>query len=70
MSGKEKMLFGKYKGNTIDSILENNPSYLVWLDENTAFKVPNKQLNEARKYCFQDNWPDLECLIGDWGDRY
>tara|TARA_Y100000034_G_scaffold29728_1_gene36201 strand:+ start:70126 stop:70329 length:204 start_codon:yes stop_codon:yes gene_type:complete len=65
-----KIPFGKYYGKTIDEVLGDDPSYLVWLDENTDFDVPEYALENAYEYIEDSMEPDLDCVLGDdWGDR-
>jgi len=33
----DKMTYGKYKGTVIQSIIDDNPSYIDWLIINTGF---------------------------------
>lgn len=41
------MTFGKYEGTDIQEILDNDPLYLVWLQENTEFDLHYTLLEEA-----------------------
>ena len=60
------MPFGKYKGKTLVQILDENPSYIVWLSENDVVKVSDDLLTMA---CHDTMSPDFEDLHGDWGCR-
>lgn len=42
MDKDTQMLFGKYKGYTLQKILSENPKYLRWLFGNTDFLQKNK----------------------------
>lgn len=45
---KHVMEFGKFKGETIQEILDNDPLYLVWLVENVPeFDLHHELLEEA-----------------------
>lgn len=44
------MPFGKYKGYKIRYIVDNEPSYILWLSDNDIVKFSNKILNEAERY--------------------
>jgi hypothetical protein len=44
---KQLIGFGKYKAETIQDILDNDPQYLVWLHENTDFELGHELLEEA-----------------------
>lgn len=58
------MTFGKYKGKTLLKILDENPSYIIWLTENDVVKVPDDLLTMA----YHDTMsPDFEYLHSDWG---
>jgi hypothetical protein len=47
------LTFGKYKGNSIARMIEDNPAYMIWLDENVAhFSLTKEQRDRAY---------DLEC---------
>ena len=50
--------FGKYKGNSIDDIMEIDPKYLMWLHENNSVLC----LSSALFY-------ELEEIIENW-DNY
>mgnify|MGYP001172853709 CR=1 FL=1 len=44
------LAFGKYKGETIQDVLDNDPQYLVWLHENSEhFELGWELLEEASK---------------------
>lgn len=53
LSLSSKMPFGKYKGDTIRSIIKNNPGYIDWLVNNTSVKInfeEQEQEDELEKY--------------------
>ena len=60
------MTFGKHKGKTLVQILDESPSYIVWLAENDVVKVPDDLLTMA---CHDTMSPDFDDLHGDWGCR-
>ena len=60
------MTFGKHKGKTLVQILDESPSYIVWLAENDVVKIPDDLLTMA---CHDTMSPDFEDLHGDWGCR-
>jgi|GEM_PF-3387004 len=39
--------FGRYKRETVQDVLDNDPQYLVWLHENTDFELSYELLEEA-----------------------
>lgn len=39
--------FGKYKGSTVDSVLEEDPKYLLWALENVERFEVDKALQDA-----------------------
>lgn len=60
------MTFGRHKGKTLLQILDESPSYIVWLSENNVVKIPDDLLTMA---CHDTMSPDFEDLHGDWGCR-
>lgn len=51
---KDKLTFGKYKGQSVDEVIDNDPDYLVWaveeidwfeLDEETEKELEDGILN-------------------------
>lgn len=46
--------FGKYARETVQDILDNVPSYILWLDENTDIEIASDILAEAD----ENNRPD------------
>jgi uncharacterized protein (DUF3820 family) len=44
------LTFGKYKGESIDEMMEVNPQYLVWLHNNSDFfELSSELLDEAEE---------------------
>lgn len=43
------MPFGKWKGETIEHLLVDDPQYLVWLHKNTEFELGHELLEEAEE---------------------
>jgi len=66
----DKILFGKYKGKTISEIAEENPGYIVWLDENVkTISIDQKIVADCEEISDEENdyaWMGNEF---DWGDR-
>lgn len=60
------MTFGKHKGKTLIQILDESPSYIVWLAEKDVVKIPDGLLTTA---CHDTMSPDFEDLHSDWGCR-
>ena len=58
--------FGKHKGKTLMQILDESPSYVVWLAKNNVVKIPNDLLMRA---FYETMSPDFEDLHSDWGCR-
>ena len=42
------LTFGKHNGKTISYVVENDPSYILWLDENTDCIVSNTVYESAK----------------------
>jgi hypothetical protein len=50
------LTFGKYKGKTLEFILHERPSYIIWLSENIAnIKIDEDLLTDA----FQRDMGDM-----------
>ena len=60
------MPFGKYKGKTLIQILDENPSYIIWLSENDVVEIPDDLLTMA---CHDTMSPDFEDLCDNWEFR-
>ena len=58
--------FGKYRGKTLLELSDLDPSYLIWLAENSIVKVPSDLLNIAINATME---PDFDDLHNDWGNR-
>lgn len=43
------MRFGKFQGDTLQDILDNDPLYICWLSDNTDMDFAWDILEEARK---------------------
>ena len=43
------MTFGKYRGLSIETILDKEPGYIIWLHNNTHLSFKEKILEIARK---------------------
>lgn len=44
------LTFGKYKGNKVEVIMETDPNYLLWANENVSFfSLTNEQLQICKK---------------------
>lgn len=54
--------FGKHKGKTLVQILNESPSYIIWLSENDVVKIPDDLLTMA---CYDTMSPDFEDLHSD-----
>ena len=45
----DEMPFGKYKGETVSWIIDNDPDYLGWLLENTETEFSDDVLDWCRR---------------------
>lgn len=45
----KKLGFGKFAHETVQDILDNDPQYILWLDENTDIEIASDILAEADK---------------------
>ena len=41
--------FGKHNGKTVQWVVDNDPSYILWLDENTDCIISNTVYAAAKK---------------------
>lgn len=41
------LTFGKYQGQSVRWIIEHDPSYLIWVNDNTEWKVSQELLDAA-----------------------
>ena len=55
------LTFGKYKGKTVDWIAENEPGYIVWLQENDVCVVDD-EIYDAAMMDDMNNSPPEECF--------
>jgi len=60
--------FGKYKGQTIAWIIERDPDYIMWLDEEAIVKFPRQILDDAYESAMEQSPPE-EFFFPDLGDR-
>lgn len=42
--------FGKYEGSKISDVLNEDPGYILWLDETTDYIISNSLYEEAKEY--------------------
>lgn len=47
--------FGKYSRETVQDILDNDPGYFLWLDENTDIEIACNILTEAQDNLIPDH---------------
>ena len=67
VEGIVRLWFGKYKGDTVDSVAEKDPKYLIWAHEEIEwFKLP-KEMYEALLMDDAEDDYGLTCedLFGD-----
>jgi hypothetical protein len=43
------LTFGKHNGKTVEWVVDNDPSYILWIDENTDWIVSNTVYAAAKK---------------------
>ncbi len=69
---KTVFTFGKHKGKTVKEVLFEDPSYLLWADDNVeGFDLSDYLRDKAEEYHAEENSyePTYEDLNPDWGDR-
>jgi hypothetical protein len=59
--------FGKYKGLTVKEVLKTNPSYIVWLVDNTNQVFAEEVILKARKGKLVQ---DANRPVRDWGNKW
>lgn len=69
----EIITFGKYKGNTLVQIAVDDPSYIVWIYEDTEMTVvPEKLYQQCKKELYEQQIHHeaiMESRHGNWGNR-
>lgn len=68
------LVFGKHKGKTVQKILDEEASYILWLDKEEIVEFPKKIIEEAvekaddqHREFLRENYDTGE--YDDWGDR-
>ena len=60
------LTFGKHPGKTIDWVCKNDPSYILWIDENSReYVVSNTAYKAALDQQEEDMMPDYYDAMGD-----
>ena len=54
--------FGKYRGKTLLELSDLDPSYLIWLAENSIVKVPSDLLNIAINATMEPDFEDFTMI--------
>ncbi len=54
------MTFGKYKGMTLGSIADEDPSYIIWLTDNNILDINVKLVSD----CMGETMDDPDWMIG------
>jgi len=45
MKAEDKFNFGKYRGQTLKKVNDNDPDYLLWCEDNVkGFKIEDKEI--------------------------
>lgn len=52
------MTFGKYKGKTIEWIVDEQPSYIVWLVENEIIECDDEIYEDVQAADANTSYPD------------
>lgn len=64
--------FGKHKGKTLKEVMYEDPSYLLWADDNVdGFELSDYLRDKVEEIAAEDDgWePSWGDLNPDWGDR-
>jgi uncharacterized protein (DUF3820 family) len=62
----DRLTFGKYKGKSIQYILDTEPGYIVWLEEENVLEMPEDIYREAQELDYDEYGLDLGSWY-DWG---
>ena len=68
--------FGKYKGNSVEWILTNDPDYIIWLSDESICIIGKEILNDAEKFAEEKRYDEAmdagQPGMGrmDWGLDY
>ena len=72
----ETFTFGKYKSQSVDSVIKFDPSYVLWASKNVSFFNPSEgQIDECKKLIrktrlsFFDRMAMLERSAGDFDEE-
>ena len=64
------LTFGKHNGKTVEWVCDNDPKYVLWLDENTDLIVSNTVYSAAKESYRDSMNPDYGDVADEnWGDR-
>lgn len=69
---KHIMTFGKYKGKTVKEVIFEDPSYLLWADDNVeGFELSDYLRDKAEEMSAEEDYwePSWGDLNDNWGDR-
>ena len=67
---KYRLKFGKYKGRTLEDVLDKAPEYLDWLLDQELETYPSlKKFLRSKQQEIWNNIPDQVDEHEDWGDR-
>lgn len=58
--------FGKYKGQTVEFVLKNEPGYILWCSDEKIIKFSQNILDDAEKMDEEERYNDAMDGI-DWG---
>lgn len=54
---KAKIGFGKHANEIVQDVLDTNPEYFLWLDENTDIEIASDILTEAEENSGEERTP-------------
>lgn len=61
------LTFGKHKGKKVEDIIELDPGYILWIDENKLAKIDEEILNVAEEADRNEDWGEIDMY--DWMDE-
>ena len=67
MKEKDKFNFGKYKGETLEYVWNDDPDYIIWCVDNVeGFKIEDKWMRESyADYLINKSWDEQDITEQD-----
>ena len=70
-SREDVFVFGKHKGHTVQIVLDEDPGYIVWLDEEEILVFPDDIYQKAQQLDAEHGYyPECDSLFLNDGPPY